>query len=134
MADEQDGRNAKGNGSLMGAAEKVVAIKTTVPDTSKPVPMYYWALPNGQTFGNGTQRIAMTGGEFRDGEMTSGKIMEIVRLSDGGIRIEVQPMQLSPVDQMPPRKHVFIQGLGHGSALSEQQAEEFAKTGRISRP
>lgn len=118
----------------MGAAEKVVAIKSTVPDTSKPVPMYYWALQNGQNFGNGTQRIAMTGGDFRDGEHTSGKITEVVRLPDGGIRIEVQPMQLSQADQLPPKKYVFVQGIGHGSALSEAQAEEFAKTGRISRP
>ena len=118
----------------MGAVEKLPTKSADKADPSKPVLMYYWSLPNGQTFGNGTQRIVMAGGEFRDGEMTSGKVTEITLYPNGMVRVEVQPMQLSSKDALPPKRYVFVNGLGHGSALSESQLEEFMASGRVSRP
>lgn len=120
----------------MGEPAKVTKLPTQErPDLSKPVSLYYWTLPNGQHFGNSTNRMAMVGGQFQDGEGTSGKVTEILFYPSGALLIEVQPHALvgvkDPDDALIPKKYVLCMGTSHGAMLAEDTAAALRKAGRL---
>ena len=117
----------------MGDPAKVTKLpeKTTKPDLTKPMSLKYWALPNGQHFGNQTTRLAQVGLDFTDGNGTSGRCTEILAYPSGAVTIEVQPHQLTAKDDRPPKRYVVIMGVAHGSTLHDDELEALIARGQI---
>ena len=104
--------------------------KQSAPDPTKPIAMYYWALPIGQKFGNSANNLAMVGGSVHDGEGTSGEVTDITLYPGGVVIIEVQPMNLQQVGERPPKQYVPVLGIGHGSAMWDAKLEELMARGK----
>ena len=111
-------------------AKLPVKPKQSSPDPTAPVQMYYWTLPNGQCFGNSTNRMAMVGGSFADGEGTSGEVTAITMYAGLGTLIEVQPLKLGNADA-PPKKYVAVLGIGHGAVLTDEKRTELKARGKL---
>jgi len=118
----------------MGEPAKVVKITSEKPSLDKPLSLFYWSLPNGQYFGNSTNRLAQVGNQFQDGLRTSGKITEILMYPVSGVvMIEVQPFAMTgvnnPNQELPPKQYVLCTAANHGSVLTAENIEEMKKRG-----
>jgi hypothetical protein len=105
--------------------------KSSAPDPTAPVEMYYWTLPNGQHFGNSNNRMAMVGGSFSDGEGTSGEVTAITMYAGIGTLIEVQPLRIERVGELPPKRYVAVLGIGHGAVLTDEKRDEMKARGGL---